>query len=270
MPGPIVDRSLELQTFIDSLESPPQQATSILLVEDNSGQGKTRLLELYCEQCRKRQIPVAHVDLKSGSLSPIDILWSARQDLRLPFPRCDEALKRPHFTSPSFQIRDNRALGQTSYIMPVNVNIAGLSPDEQRQLWAVGAQAFLEDLIELSCSSQSRFVFLFDTFEKAKPETQTWIADHVLRMATPSRVACLVIVLAGKQVPDPTGEWAHCCQRLSLQSLQLKDWQEYARLIKSSLSADQIRQLYTKCAGRTLEMANIIDMFADRGSPNAR
>lgn len=184
-------------------------------------------------------------------------------DLRpLPLPRCDEVLRKPYFTSPSFRVSDNRSLGQTSYTMHANVNIAGLSLEEQTRWWAASAQAFLEDLIELTHGPQTRFVLLFDTFEKAKPETQTWIADHVLRMATPSRVSHLVVVVAGKQVPDPTGEWERYSYMLPLQPLQLDHWLEYAALIKSSLTREQIQQCYVKHAANPLKMAEIIDAFS--------
>jgi len=259
---PVVGRNREIGTFVTSLESPPQQAASILLVEDASGQGKTRLLEIYSGCCREHRIPFAHVDLKGGSLSPLDILWSIQTDLRpfLSLPRCAETLRNPHMTSPSFSMCDNKALGQTSYTMHNTVNLTGLSLDEQKRWWAFGAQAFLEDLLEPErVPSLSRLVLLFDTFEQAKAETKAWIADHVLRMATPNRVSCLVIVVAGRQVPDPTGEWAQCCEMIPLQPLQLGDWLEYARGVKSSVLPEQMRACYAKHGTRPLEMAKIID-----------
>jgi len=259
---PVVDRNREIGAFITSLESPPLEAPSILLVHDASGQGKTRLLECYGEHCRQSGIPFTRVDFKSRSLSPLDILWSIQTDLRpfLPLPRCVETLHNPHMTSPSFQVRDNKALGQTSYTMHATFNVAGLSLDEQKRWWAAGAQAFLEDLLEPECVSPlSRLVLLFDTFEGAEPETQAWIADHVLRMATPNRVPCLIIVVAGRQVPEPTGEWAQCCEMIPLQPLQLEDWLEYARGVKSSVLPEQMRACYAKHGTRPLKMAEIID-----------
>jgi hypothetical protein len=235
VPHPIVDRNYELETFITSLKSSPQQAAaSILLIHDVSGQGKTKLIEHYKEHCWKHKIPVAHIDLKNGTRDPINILRSILIDLRpLSLPRCDEALR----------------------------NTAGLLLNEQRRWWANSAQAFDEDLLELTHASHERFVFLFDTFNDAKAETKTWIADYELRMATPNRVSHLVVVVAGKQVPDPSGEWGRYSHILPLQPLQLDNWLEYAALVKSRLTPELIKRCYDKYGAIPAEMAKIINAF---------
>lgn len=264
MPRPIVDRVTELNTFKTALTGPPQQAPSILLVQDGSGQGKSRLIDHYKEYCREQQVPVAHVDLKGGALDPQNILWSIQKDLRpLSFPRCGEALQRPQLTAPDLYMSDNKALGQASYTIQTQMTIANLSPEERQSWWVASAQAFMEDLDNLTPPCSTKLVLLFDTFEKARPETQTWLADHVLRMATPNRVACLLVVLAGQQMPDPSGEWEPYYQRLPLLPLQLTDWLEYARQVKCSLSPEQIQQCYARHGARPLKMAEYIDTFAE-------
>ena len=182
----------------------------------------------------------------------------------MPLPRCAEALQAPRLSPPSIGVSDNKSLGSTSYTVQTSITIAALSIDEQKQWWATCAQAFCEDVIEQTGSSQNRSVLLFDTFEKANPNTQLWIVDHVLRMATPNRVAGLVIVLAGKQVPDPSGEWMRHCQTIPLQPLRLDDWLTYAILVKCSLTRGQIEQCYGKHAMNPLKMAEVIDTFSER------
>ena len=44
---PIVDRDRELRAFTAVLSSSPDEAASVLLIKDESGQGKSRLLERY-------------------------------------------------------------------------------------------------------------------------------------------------------------------------------------------------------------------------------
>jgi len=266
---PIVDRDQELNILKASLESRGEPPASILLVEDVSGQGKTKLLELYKTYCRNTQIPVAHVDLKNGSLNPLDILHAVRKELQpLLLPRCTAALQSPYIVSPSLEISDNKSLfGPASYTMETSISISGLSSEERKQWWSNGARALLDDLCELAGSQQSRFVFLFDTFQDvAKTETEIWIIDHILRMATPTRVNCIVIVLAGKQVPEPTAEWAPYCKVLTLQPLKLVDWLEYATSVKSNLTRDQIEQCYERHWDKPLTMAQIIDTFVKRGA----
>lgn len=240
---PIADRNYELKAFITSLKSSPKQAKSILLIRDVSGQGKTRLIELYQEHCWKQKIWVAHVDLKGGARDPIDILWNILTDLHpLPFPRCDEALR----------------------------NLAGPLLNEQTRWWATSARAFYEDLTELAHASQERFVLLFDTFNDAKPEIRSWIANHVLRIATPNRVSRLTVVVAGQEVPDPTGEWEQYSQILPLRPLQLDDWLEYARLVKSSLTPEMVKQVYVKHAANPLKMAEFINTLILEGGLNVK
>lgn len=238
---PIVDRRHELKTFVTALTSPPQQAASIFLIRDQGGQGKSRLLELYKAHCQTRNFPVAHVDLKNNSRDPLGILDLIRKDLRdYPLSRCATAL-------------------QTAY-----GKIAGLSPDRQRQQWNISARALFEDLDDLTRPPQSkRFVFLFDTFEHAKPEIRTWITDCILCMATPNRLPCLIVVLAGRQVPNPTGEWESHHHLLSLLPLRLEDWLEYAELVQANLGLEQIERCYARHAHNPLKMAEIIAAFRE-------
>jgi hypothetical protein len=259
MPRPIVDRVTELKIFAAALEGASSDTASVLLLRDHSGQGKSRLLERYGEYCREHKIPVAHVDLKGGSLSPVDILWTIEKDLRpVPLPRCVETLRTVRLVPP-IHISGNRAIGRTEYTVEASINLTGLSPEEQKQWWAASAQAFIDDLMEYAHAPQKRCALLFDTFEKAQPDTQTWITDHLLRMATPYRVSSLVIVLAGQQVPDPAGEWEPFCQILSLERLQLQDWLDYAKLVRASLTREQIIRFYDKFRDKPIMMAQIID-----------
>jgi hypothetical protein len=237
---PIVDRDDELEVFITSLTSPPQQAPSILLIRDRSGQGKTRLLELYKKHCRDHHFPVTLVNFINSSRDPLGVLRVIQTELRQqhPLPRCAAALQT------------------------IPMNMAGLSLDQQKQWWDTGAQALLEDLSELERSpQQKRFVFLFDTFEKAKSDTKTWIIDHMLGMATPDRVSCMVVVLAGREVPDPIGEWEPYCSPLVLQPLQPEDWIEYAKRVNAEIEPEKIRLYYKNKQGNPAEMANMIEGF---------
>src|SRR5688572_19225320 len=188
---PIVDRQTELARFTDLVDSARNPSTSILLVKDESGQGKSSLLRAFSEHCHSDGIPVAHIDLKGGSLTPIDILRTVQTDLRpLILERCNSILNKSFAAnSPSVQIMDNTGVGKTEYsIKQTYIQARSSSIEEQRQWWANGAQALLEDFSAISSSISKRFVILFDTYEKASLETREWIANHLLRMATPLRI----------------------------------------------------------------------------------
>jgi hypothetical protein len=253
---PIVDRQTELARFTELLDSGANPATSILLVNDESGQGKSSLLKVFNDHCQVGGIPTAHIDLKGGSLTPIDILRTVLTDLRpLTLNRCSSLLNNPHSShSPPIQIRDNTGIGTTdTYIQATSSSI-----EEQKQWWASGAQALLDDFSEISKSAPKRFVLIFDTYEKASPETKDWISNHLLRMATPRRVSCLCIVLAGKETPSPTSEWEHYYQMLDLEPLQLEHWLDYAKLVRADVASEQIELVYRKYKHQPLKMAEWI------------
>lgn len=260
--GPIVDREDELAAFTEALESSPSEC-SVLLVHDVSGQGKTRLIELYKDHCHRKSISAAHIDLKGGSLTPDAILRTINTDfVSIPLPRCGQSLRSRVMTPPSSGIGRNTGVGYSTYTYETTINVAGMTREEQRQWWADGASALLEDLMEHRHKAKVPFVLLLDTFEAASSDTKVWIADHLLRMATPSRVGGLLIVLAGKEVPDPSGEWEPYAQTLSLSPLKLSHWLQYAAQVKSTLNAKEIEQCFDKHRAEPLRMAFVIDTFA--------
>jgi hypothetical protein len=260
---PIVDRKIELGKFVSLFNQSSSQDTTILLLEDNSGQGKTKLLNLYENHCRAQNIPVARIDLKSGSLNPINILNTIRTDYQpLDFPRCNEVVKRPIFTPPTIEISGNKGLGRTNYSLQTNIQHTGLSHEEQTQWWEAGAQAFLDDLSNIHQKKQDRYVLLFDTYEKASIDTQIWLTDHIMRMATPQRIGCLLIVIAGKTVPNSSSEWEHCCQTIHLEPLLLQDWLEYADLVLANIPPESIKRAYARYKNYPLQMATIVNAFA--------
>lgn len=270
MPSITVDRVEELGIFSESIADSSPYSTSILLIEDTSGQGKTKLIELYNRHCSDQKLPKAHVDLKAGSLTPIDILRTIRTDIRpLELPCCGEVIQRPRALPVAVDMSDNKSVGQAHYVVNTTVQVNGLSPEERQQWWTMAAQAFFDDISALSQSNANRFILLFDTFEKASSETQNWITDQLLRMATPERMPGLFIVLAGKMLPEPSGEWAPFSQILTLRPLKVEDWFKYSEIVGSTLTKEQIQQLYIKHQSTPNKMAETIGIFSKARTNNA-
>ena len=264
---PIVDRDKELATFTKLLKNPLPQSTSILLIQDESGHGKSSLMRLYAEYCQNSNVPMAYIDFKESSLSPLRIIHTILTDLRpITLKRCDEVLTKHNLSISSTQISGNTGLEQTHYSFQPNLQMSGINIKEQQKAWSEdGARALIEDLIEFSQPPQKRFVFFFDTYEKAYSETKKWISNNLLRMATPSRASCLVIVVAGKTTPNPTSEWEYNYQSIALLPLELKYWLEYAQIKKSLASPDQIALVYKKYMYKPLKMAEWIDALIPEG-----
>lgn len=263
---PIVDRRNETSIFLALLDTSKSKSESILLLKNESGQGKSKLLHLYETHCRENKIPVSRVDLKGGSLSPTDILRTIQTDFRHFFDlkRCNEILHQAIF-NPAPQISGNTGIGQTQYSFQTNIHMTGMAIEEQRIRWETGAQALLDDLLELMESGQKHFVILFDTFEQASDETKKWLANHILRMSTPQRINSLLIVIAGKEIPPPTGEWEHCCKTVYLESLRLEDWLEYAGMVVGPIPREYIERVFARHKHSPLEMATVINSLAPVG-----
>ncbi|MBN8654459.1 MAG: hypothetical protein J0M11_01895 [Anaerolineae bacterium] len=271
MSHPIVDRKLEFGLFRNLLDSTRVKDESILLLKNESGQGKSRLLHLFETHCRENRVPVSRVDFKGGSLSPIDVLRSIQTDVRSYFQlkRCSDILNQV-ISIPQIQIADNTNVGRSEYTVQTTFNMAPLSIEEQRTRWEMGAQALLEDINELSQNGMTCFVVLFDTYEQASEEARKWLSNHILRMSTPQRIRPLVIVIAGKEVPNPTGEWEHCHTAINLEPLQLEDWMEYARLVIGDFQPEQIKRVYTRHKNSPLQMATVINALAPIGDSHVR
>lgn len=263
---PIVDRRTEFALFQSLLDTSTNKSESILLLKNESGQGKSKLVHLYETHCRENKIPVSRVDFKGGSINPLNILRIIQTDYRTFFdlPRCSDILHHK-ISTPPIQITDNTGIGQTNYSFQTTVQIAGITIEEQRMKWEMGAQAILDDLTELTEGGQKHFVILFDTYEQASEETKNWLSNHILRMSTPQRVSSMIIVIAGKEIPHPTGEWENCCKTIHLESLRFEDWMEYATLVVGNIPTEYIERIYARYKHSPLEMANVINSLAPVG-----
>jgi hypothetical protein len=263
---PIVDRRTEKSIFLALLDTSKAKSESILLLKNESGQGKSKLLDLYETHCRENKIPVSRVDLKGGSLSPIDILRTIQTDFRHFFDlkRCNEILHQT-ISNPTPQISGNTGIGRTDYTFQTNIQMMGVTIEDQRLRWETGAQALLDDLLELTGGGQRQCIILFDTFEQASDETKKWLSNHILRMTTPQRINSLLVVIAGKEVPPPTGEWEHCCNTINLEPLQLEDWLEYAGLVVGNIPREYVERVYVRYKHSPLDMANVLNSLAPLG-----
>jgi hypothetical protein len=265
----IVDREMEIQAFKSVLEKSSLETPTILLIEAASGHGKSRLLELYREHCRQTNVRHALIDLRGGSLNPIDIMRTVLRDLKINLLHLTNSLTSPQATSPSISISDNKSLGQTNLTQQIVSNVAGLTEAERTRWYAASANAFFEDLAELVQSQAERYVLLFDTYEQLSDETSVWLRNQLLRMVTPERTPNLVVVVAGQKIPEPTSEWDCCCDKITLQPLKLEHWQQYAERVSASLTPEQISLCYAKHASSALEMAKTINVFVNQGAGHA-
>lgn len=257
-----VNRAKELVVFAELLDLACRGESTVLVIEEASGRGKSRLLHCFKQVCRERETALSFVDLVGGSLTPIDILKRIVSDLDdLPFQRT-VSLLRKRSVDVRIGIERNITVGKAILSVDPNVYVQGATPEEQKQFWSDAAQAFHEDICGYRKSGDDRaIVMLFDTYEKAAPESRAWICDHLLPMVALKRMAGIVFVVAGKTCPRPSGEWETHYKALTLHLLNKNDWVEYAMRVGSALTEEQVQVLYDKLEGVTLKMAETIDRF---------
>ncbi len=106
--------------------------------------------------------------------------------------------------------------------------------------------AFFEDLEILLKDSQKRAVILIDTYEQGQREIQNWLSGDFLRMAR--LIPGLVVVIAGRQIPNLESEVKEWCLSHSLQALTQAHVQEFVERLRLStddliISINQIHQI---------------------------
>lgn len=188
----------------------------ILLLEAEGQIGKSTLLLAFERRCL-HDVPCAAVDLKGSSTGLHEVFYrlcdALGWDYFPTFRACVESLGR-------VTIDRNVIIGRAE------IEVALRTPDEgdRAARRAQLTQALFDDLR----AWEGCLVLLFDTYEQADLEVRDWLAGPCLARAR--RTANLVVVVAGRQVPVPSIEWASCCHHHRLGAVEDVDaWENYAR-----------------------------------------
>jgi hypothetical protein len=211
---PPANRDDELNLFDRMIAG--QTLERILLLEAEGGLGKTTLLNEFVRRCPVH-IPCAPIDLKGSSISLHDIFY-----------RLCDTLGWEHFSLFSAYVEHiGQVIIEKNVILGWNniIEVALRTSDYRNQVTrrAQLTRAFFTDLRALN----RRLLMVFDTFNEALPEVQEWIRNPFLTFAhnTPE----LVVIIAGRWVPERSIEWSTCCRHYKLGSLENVDaWADYA------------------------------------------
>src|SRR6266851_5183532 len=115
MGDPTVNRLQELASFIKLLDLACSSESRVLVIEEASGRGKSRLIQRFKEVCYERAAALSSVDLVGGSLSPIDILKRMAHDLEdIRFERCWNVLNKRGVANLQVGIDGNKILGSAT------------------------------------------------------------------------------------------------------------------------------------------------------------
>jgi hypothetical protein len=228
--------------FMAALEGTGANRT--FLIKAESGMGKSSLLmEFYARAASARR---AILDLKPNNHSVYAVLAALARDLdHTKFERLFSRESRDiHVTMTHNKLR--RA--------DVDIDLSGLptrvAEQYDAQLISL-TRDFFTDLEESRVEGQ-RTVLIFDTFQRALPEVQDWIAETFLGFAR--KFDWLVIVIAGRTIPEPGLGWDNWCVEQTLRPLGPDYINEWVSRVDLSLSPDQLAILYDTTDGIPLEL----------------
>lgn len=213
---PLANRKPEMEAFRAMLL--PTTDTRILLIQAESGKGKTDLLERFSHECTDG-VCLVTLNLKNAEKGISEVFSAFRQELSA------EAFS--HFNATYMRLRTlvnvsgNSAGGEMTIDIPAVLNVEN---EQTRQLnLAQLEEAFFQDLGTV-CGN---IIVILDTFEKAPPDLQKWLSGGFLRNV--ARLAHIRVVIGGQSVPEGGVEkWERVCRRTTLGDIQeVDEWFEY-------------------------------------------
>lgn len=203
--SPLADYEREQAAFADLLQ--PRCAHRILLLQGDSGTGKTTLLSTCLERVPEHVTKIP-INLQGSVVGVAEIFfrvgWILGWDRLSRFTRQVAELQG----LPRVQIDNNWISGINNSI---SVALRAENPADQEHRRAALTEAWFEDLRELT----SPVLMALDTYEQAPEETARWIGGPFLARAV--QTESLRVLVAGQKVPDAnTIEWGHCCTTYQL------------------------------------------------------
>lgn len=260
----IVDRENEQLTFSRLLQF--ESNKRILAIQDtDGGMGKSLLLDTYRQQCFDKKIPVCLVDFDQlTDNTPLSIVQHVVTELNKKFPvdfakfeRMEIARKVGDLTSiynyasvdgrvslDGADLRNSSDVSVTGvYIDNVTIGQTKLTAEQKKDAELKSIAAFYDDLIHF-CESNP-LVILFDTYERCcgmpgnNPNydvekweiIEDWFYDSFLTQLCFSTDTLsthkLLLVFAGREVPDFLGEFSETAQKIVELVEELSPWKRH-------------------------------------------
>ncbi len=251
----LIDRIKEDGLFREMLGG--RGRAHVLLIQAQSGMGKSYLLDKWWEDCEG--LPRGRVNLKLMTYSVTEILGELCQCLS------SERFNRYYERCQEFARQSGINIERSTFLnSPIEASLAGVDSEQRKLRRQLLTDAFFADLTGLVSGSQSA-VLLFDTYETASDEVKDWISGLFLTRVYRHRG--LVVVIAGREIPQVDRDWSDLCLHQTLTKLEKDHLREYVRRLQLSFSDEVIDVLYdTTNDGHPFEVSlQLHRLLAKRG-----
>ena len=251
-----VNRTRQGDIFRKLLEG--QTRRRIMVISAGAGMGKSWLLRTFAYEAEGRKLPLVQIDFADG------LAYDAVTLVR----RCRDAIGPEYFNKLTQAINDattarvalstadigatgaiNISIGSENVLTDSKINISEVGTIIKDNSFIVQTDnplirqaiedrinaAFFECLVDLA--AQTKVVFLFDTYERNSLEAERWspnaadrwITGQLLARIRDAKLDNVVVVLAGRRVPEFAIEWNEVLGRVSLEDLECSYVTEYLR-----------------------------------------
>lgn len=250
----LANRTKEVEFFKQMLLG--QIPKQILLIQADSGMGKTSLLAKFAGLClvHSEAVLLVQIDLKSAKTTGIAYIFS-RLQRKLGegnFTRFNAALRE--FLSTGIEVSGNQIEGTENQIQVVlhteNEDIYNIRLNKLQE-------AFFSDLQAL----KKPILIIFDTFNSAPLQLANWIGGGFL--AEIADIENIKVVIAGQSVPTPTIEWMDKSETHCLFSIDdINNWYSFARDKGLPFKKEEIKVFVRLLNGHPAKIMNAFESLA--------
>lgn len=241
----LANRTHELEMFLKMAAG--QHDCRIMLIEGESGMGKSSLLNRFKQECPK---DIQYVPFDCKGLSNIaSFLSEVMLDLK---PERFSAFERKLrlFVQGGVDFSGNDIAAKEQINIAINSDI-----DAQTQQYRLEQlqTAFFEDLSKLDGTT----IVTLDTYQEASPQLRDWVESKWLR-AVERHLTNVVTVVAGQSIPDPNNSvWGSECEHFELKAIHdVKAWCEFCE----ELPEDAIKTITLAAKGHPSSFSQMLEI----------
>ncbi|MBD2256286.1 AAA family ATPase [Pseudanabaena sp. FACHB-2040] len=250
----LANRTKELNIFLKMAEG--NYDCRIMLIEGESGMGKTSLLNRFRQECPSevKYVPFDCKGVNSIAAFLSEVVTDLGHDK---FPAFGNKVRL--FVQGGVDFSENDIAAEKSISIAIN---SGVDPQTQEYRLEELEKAFFYDLAKL----EHRTVITLDTYQSASELLRNWIESKWLRAV--GRLRNVVTVIAGQLVPASNHSvWGDDCEHFVLKPIsEIEAWCKFCSelLEEAVLSEDAIKAIALGCKGHPANIHQMLSIAAEQ------